>query len=81
MTPESYGLQIALTFFALLLGALGALMLFKGAREDAPMPSLDLSDARVRIGDGASVLRFRLEVHPSGRTDFRAETQPEGVSL
>jgi len=78
MTPESLGLQIALTLVALLLAALGALMLFKGARADADEPTLDLSDARVRIGDGASVLRFRLEVQPSGRTAFRAETQHAG---
>ena len=75
MTPESYGLQIALTFVALLLAALGALLLFKGAREDSPEPSLDLSDAMVRIGDGQAVLRFRLEAQPSGRTAFRAETR------
>ena len=74
MTPESFGLQIALTVFALLLAALGAVLLFKGAREDSPASSFDLTDARVRIGDGASVLRFRLEVHPTGRTAFRAET-------
>ena len=75
MTPESFGLQIALTFVALLLAALGAALLFKGAREDTDAPTLDLSDAKVRIGDGASVLRFRLEVQPSGHTAFRAETR------
>ena len=75
MTPESYGLQIALTLFALLLAALGALLLFKEAREESPAQSLDLTDARVRIGDGASVLNFRLEVQPTGRTAFRAETR------
>lgn len=81
MTPESYALQIALTVFALLLAALGAVLLFKGAREDSPAPSLDLTDAMVRVGDGAAVLRFRLEVQPSGRADFRAEMRPDCVSL
>lgn len=80
MTPESFALQVALTSVALLLAALGALLLFKGAREDADAPALDLTDATVRIGDGASVLRFRLEAQPSGRTAFRAETQPHGIS-
>jgi hypothetical protein len=75
MTPESYSLQVAITFVALLLAAVGALLLFKGAREDSDAPSLDLTDARVRIGDGASVLRFRLEAQPTGRTAFRAETR------
>ena len=74
MTPESFGLQVALTFVALLFAAVGALMLFKGAREETHAPALDLTDARVRIGDGASVLRFRLEEQPSGRTAFRAAT-------
>ena len=78
MTPESYGLQIALTAIALLLAALGALLLFKGAREDPHATSPDLTDARVRIDDGAHVLRFRLEVQPTGRTSFRAETQRAG---
>ena len=81
MTPESYGLQIALTLVALLLAALGAVLLSRGAREDSHASSLDLADARVRIGDGASVLRFRLEVQPSGRTAFRAETRPDRISL
>jgi len=80
MTPESYSLQVAITFVALLLAAVGALLLFKGAREDSDAPSLDLTDARVRIGDGASVLRFRLEVQPSGRADFRAETRRAGCA-
>ena len=75
MTPESLGLQIALTVVSLLCAALGAVLLFKGAREDADAQTLDLTDARVRIGDGASVLRFRLEVQPTGRTAFRAETR------
>jgi hypothetical protein len=82
MTPESYGLQIALTAVALLLAALGAVLLFKDAREDsAAAPSLDLTDAKVRLGDGASILRFRLEAQPSGRTAFRAETRPGSVSI
>jgi hypothetical protein len=75
MTPESFGLQVALTVFALLLAALGAGLLFKGVREDSAAQSLDLSDARVRLGDGARVLRFRVEVQPTGRTAFRAETR------
>ena len=75
MTPESYGLMFALTVGALLLAALGALLLFKGAREESDSSSLALSDGRIRIGDGANVLRFRLEVEPSGRTAFRAETR------
>ncbi|MBV9927785.1 MAG: hypothetical protein JOZ96_22385 [Acidobacteria bacterium] len=78
MTPDSHALQIALTVFALLLAALGALLIFKGAREDEAAPSLDLTDADIRIGDGASVLRFRLEVQPSGRTAFRATTSKAG---
>ena len=80
MTPESYALQLALTFVALLLAALGALMLFKGAREESDEPALDLSDAGIRLGDGANVLRFRLEVQPSGRTAFRAETRSANSS-
>ena len=80
MTPDSYGLQIALTAAALLLAALGALLLCKGAREDSHAPLPDLADAGIRIGDGASVLRFRLEVQPSGRAAFRAETRPNCVS-
>lgn len=76
MTPESYGLTLALTFVTLLLAALGAVLLFKVAREEeleAPSPAL--TNGGIRIGDGASVLRFRLEVEPSGRTAFRAETR------
>ena len=80
MTPESYGLQIALTFFALLLAALGAVLLSKGARGDSHAPPPALTDAGIRIGDGASVLRFRLEVQPSGRTSFRAETRPNRIA-
>ena len=78
MTPESYGLMIALTAVALLFAALGAVLLFKEARADSDPPSLVLTDAGIRIGDGASVLRFRLEVQPSGRTAFRAETRRAG---
>jgi len=80
MTPESYGLMIALTAVALLLAALGAVLLFKGAREDSAPPRLALTDGGIRIGDGASVLRFRLEVEPTGRTAFRAATRPDCVS-
>ncbi len=81
MTPESFGLQLALMLAALLLAALGALLLFKGVREDAHAPAFDLTDAGIRIGDGASVLRFRLEVQPTGRAAFRAETRPRSVPL
>jgi hypothetical protein len=81
MTPESYGLMVALTFVALLLATLGAALLFKGTREDSDAPSLELTDAGIRIGDGADVLRFRLEVQPSGRAAFRAETRPHSLSL
>ncbi|HEX8338895.1 MAG TPA: hypothetical protein VF621_19405, partial [Pyrinomonadaceae bacterium] len=77
----SYVLQTALTAAALLLAALGALLLSKGTRGDSRGPSLDLTDATLRIGDGASVLRFRLEVRPSGGASFRAETRPGRVSL
>jgi hypothetical protein len=79
MTPDSYGLQIALTFVALLLAALGAVLLSRGARGDSYAPP-DLTDAGIRIGDGASVLRFRLEVQPSGHATFRAETRPNRIS-
>ncbi len=81
MTPESYALQIALTAFALLLAGLGAALLFKGAREDSPEPALDLTDGRIRLGEGPEVLSFRLEVQPSGRATFRAETRPSSVPL
>jgi hypothetical protein len=81
MTPDSYVLQIALMFFALLLATLGAILLFKGAREDSHTPTLDLTDTGIRLGDGANVLRVRLEVEPSGRAAFRAETRPNRVSL
>lgn len=73
LTPESYGLMFALTVVALLLAALGAVLLFKGARANSDAAPLTLTDGKVRVGDGASVLRFRLEVQPSGRTAFRAE--------
>jgi hypothetical protein len=43
--------------------------------EGAPARILNLSDTGVRIGDGASMLRFGLEVMPTGRPAFRAETQ------
>src|SRR5215204_4124533 len=42
--------------------------------EGAPARILNLSDTGIRIGDGASMLRFGLEVLPSGRPAFRAET-------
>jgi hypothetical protein len=80
MTPESYGLQIALTAVALLLAALGAALLFKGAREDSAAPALDLTDSYIRLGDSPNVLRFRLEAHPSGRATFRAETRPDRIT-
>jgi hypothetical protein len=81
MTPDSYVLQIALTAAALLLAVLGAVLLSRDAGEDSHAPSFDLTDARVRLGDGVSVLRFRLEVQPTGRTAFRAETRPDRVSV
>lgn len=40
----------------------------------APARILDLADTGIRIGDGASMLRFGLEVQPSGRPAFRAQT-------
>ena len=43
--------------------------------EAAPARILNLMDTGIRIGDGASMLRFGLEVLPSGRPAFRAETQ------
>ncbi len=42
--------------------------------EGAPARILNFSDTGIRIGDGASMLRFGLEVRPSGRPAFRAET-------
>jgi hypothetical protein len=42
--------------------------------EGAPARILNLSDTGIRIGDGASMLRFGLEVLPTGRPAFRAET-------
>ena len=42
--------------------------------EGAPARILNLMDTGIRIGDGASMLRFGLEVQPSGRPAFRAET-------
>ena len=79
MTPDSCGLQIALTLAALLLAALGTALLFRGARGDSHAPSLDLSDAGIRIGAGAGLLRFRLEVQPTGRPAFRAETLSNSI--
>jgi hypothetical protein len=43
--------------------------------EGAPARILNFMDTGVRIGDGASMLRFGLEVLPTGRPAFRAETQ------
>ena len=43
--------------------------------EGAPARILNLMDTGIRIGDGASMLRFGLEVLPTGRPAFRAETQ------
>ena len=48
---------------------------FKGAGEAAPARVPDLTNVGVRIGDGASVLRFGLETRPTGRPAFRAETR------
>jgi len=76
MTPDSYVLQTALILVALLFAALGAMLLFKEANEDSDAPAFDLTDAGIRIGDGADVLRFRVEVQPTGRAAFRAETRP-----
>ncbi len=45
------------------------------AGEGAPARIVNLLDTGIRIGDGASMLRFGLEVLPSGRPAFRAETQ------
>jgi hypothetical protein len=45
------------------------------AGEGAPARILNLLDTGIRIGDGASMLRFGLEVLPTGRPAFRAETQ------
>ncbi|HEX8499298.1 MAG TPA: hypothetical protein VF659_01810 [Pyrinomonadaceae bacterium] len=45
------------------------------AGEGAPARILNLTDTGIRIGDGASMLRFGLEVLPTGRPAFRAETQ------
>jgi hypothetical protein len=73
MTPDSYVLQTALTFVALLLAALGAVLLSRDARGDSHAESPDLLDGGIRIGDGANVLRFRVEVEPSGRAAFHAE--------
>ncbi|HEX8286143.1 MAG TPA: hypothetical protein VF588_22475 [Pyrinomonadaceae bacterium] len=44
------------------------------AGEAARARILNLTDTGIRIGDGASMLRFGLEVQPTGRPAFRAET-------
>lgn len=81
MTPESFGLMFALTAGSLLLAGLGAVVLFKGARADSDSLQPVLTNGGIRIGDGASVLRFRLEAEPSGRTAFRAEMmRPNRIS-
>ncbi|HEV2764950.1 MAG TPA: DUF3592 domain-containing protein [Pyrinomonadaceae bacterium] len=43
--------------------------------EGAPARILNYTDTGIRVGDGASLLRFGLEVLPTGRPAFRAETQ------
>src|SRR5688500_11805799 len=43
--------------------------------DGAPARILTFMETGVRIGGGASMLRFGLEVLPSGRPAFRAETQ------
>jgi len=43
--------------------------------EEAPAKILNLMDTGVRLGDNASMLRFNMEVFPTGRSPFRAETQ------
>ncbi len=78
MTPEPYGLMFALAAAALLLAALGAVLIFKGAREESDPRPPALTDGGIRIGDGADVLRFRVEALPSGRQVFRAETLRTG---
>jgi hypothetical protein len=43
--------------------------------EEAPAIIISLMDTGVRIGDNASMLRFRVEVSPRNRPSFQAETQ------
>lgn len=43
--------------------------------QQARARAFDVTDARIRIGDGASVLRFGLDPLPTGRPAFRAETR------
>ena len=43
--------------------------------EEAPAKILSMMDTGVRVGDGASMLKFSLEVFAKGRPSFRAETQ------
>ncbi len=43
--------------------------------EEAPAKILSMMDTGVRVGDGASMLKFSLEVFPKDRPSFRAETQ------
>jgi hypothetical protein len=80
MTPDSNLLPAALTFAALLVAALGALLLHRVARGESDAGALDLSDGLIRLGDGPNVLRFRLEAQPSGRAAFRAETLTGAVT-
>jgi hypothetical protein len=41
--------------------------------------AFDFTDAGVRVGDGASVLRFGLEALPTGRPAFRANLARRGA--
>jgi hypothetical protein len=43
--------------------------------EEAPATIISMMDTGVRIGDNASMLRFRVEVSPRNRPSFQAETQ------
>jgi hypothetical protein len=43
--------------------------------EEARAAILTVMDTSIRIGDQASMLRFSVEVFPTGRPPFRAETQ------
>ena len=75
-------LVFALTLLAaatlVLLAAVRVARLRGGVRGGARAGALDLTDAGIRIDDGASVLRFGLEMLPSGRAAFRAETHCGG---